>query len=227
MNPEQSALIKDLASAVSTQAQVANRLWLTLMTVALFALYHKAGPASTAGEIPLLPGWLAVQPADLYPVLLLILAVLCVAFASAHAQQVRAQKLARKQMRHLRSTESGVNPAELFDMLCQPSVIRVAPLAQSLRQKYQFHDTADGCPEWLRYTSGAYYVVLKISAIAIYFLLPLWALLSVTTRIYEMVSWIMLIPALLAGCTVLQVAINELIDGYDILGIILERKVRK
>lgn len=226
MTSEQTSLLKDLATAVSTQAQVANRLWLTLMTVAMFALYHKTSPTSASGEVPLFPGWLTVQSADLYPVLSLILIVLSVAFASAHAQQVRAQKLARKQMKSLRSPENGANPAELFDMLCQPSVIRIAPLAQSLRWNYQFHDTAGGCPEWLWYTSGVYYAALKISAIAIYFLLPLWALFSVTARNYQMVSWIMIIPALLAGCTILQVAVTEMIDGYDILRIILKRRTR-
>lgn len=226
MISEQTTLIKDLASAASTQAQVANRLWLTLITVAMFALYHKVDPNPADEEISLFSGWLMIQPADLYPVLFLVLIVLSIAFASAHAQQVRAQKLARRQIKHLRSHENGASPAELFDMLCQPSVIRIAPLAQSLRWKYQFHDTAGGCPEWLWYTSGAYYAALKFSAIAIYFLLPLWALFSVTAHIYQTVSWIMIIPALLAGCTILQVAVNELIDSCDILKIILERRAR-
>ncbi len=48
---ENRQVIKEFAKSVSTQAQVANRIWLSLMTVALVALLPRE--AATAGKVNL------------------------------------------------------------------------------------------------------------------------------------------------------------------------------
>ena len=175
MGTQSIPIVKELAGAVFTQSQVANRYWIALMAVALFALLPRVGPSQTQTiDLPL--GLGAVEPASLHPALFALLVVLIVAFAAAHAQQVRAQKLAQAYIDKMTVVDGELHPRELFDMLRQPSVIRVAPLAQSLRGKYQFFGTAGECPAALWWGSVVYYGVLKLASIGISFLLPGWAL---------------------------------------------------
>jgi len=54
--------------------------------------------------------------------------------------------------------------------------MRVAPLAQLLRGKHQFFNSATGAAPWLRNLSVAYYVLLQLVALSAYFGLPLYAL---------------------------------------------------
>jgi hypothetical protein len=207
-------IVKELATAVSTQAQVTNRFWLTLMTVAIFALLPRV--ASTDAQTITLPlGLGSVTSAALNPILFTTLAVLIVAFAAAHSQQVRAQKLAQDYIDTLPvGADDGVHARELFDMLRQPSVTRVAPLAQSLRGKYQFIATKGNCPPLLWWSSLGYYLVLKVASTGIYFLLPGWALWSIGTRVREaQVLWapIFWIAGVLASFALLQVTVTELL----------------
>lgn len=216
MSTELPSIVKELAAAASIQAQAANRLWLALMTVVVFALFHRS-PSPTGGAD--IPGGIGSIPDAAYvPVLLVLLAVLSVAFASAHAQHVRAQKLARRKLKADCGTGSK-HSQELFDMMCEPSVIRVAPLSQSLRLDWQFHDTAGGCPPWLIRISAVHYAILKLGAILVYFGLPqaaLWLVYARATDPY----YLLLLPAILAGGTLLQVTLVELADGCRIFRII-------
>ncbi|MFH1726452.1 MAG: hypothetical protein ABII00_17720 [Elusimicrobiota bacterium] len=225
MTQNQNQHIKDLASAVSTQARVANRLWLTLMTVVVFTLLQLTGAGQQTQGIALPLGLGSVSPETLYPVLFSLLIILSVAFASAHAQQVRARKLAEGYIGSLSEVAEKPHPREFFDMLCQPSVIRVAPLAQSLRGKYQFFATAAACPDWLWWTSAAYYVLLKASAILIYFLVPGWALILVGIRLWktDAVPLILLVVAPIAFIPLLQVILNEVASAWKTLCVITKR----
>jgi hypothetical protein len=65
----------------------------------------------------------------------------------------------------------------------QPSLSRVAPLAQSLRGQHQFFSTKKQCPKWLRKASVIYYVLLKTVSMLVYFGFPAWAFLKAFTTV--------------------------------------------
>jgi len=169
-------LVKELADAVSTQAEVANRTWLALVTVAIVAVIpHTADK----GNIRLPFGFEDVKESWFHGIVFSLLVVLAIAFASAHAQQVRAQKLAHGIITSLGSILGpmcGVHPRDYFDMLRKPSLIRIASLAQSLRGKHQFRDTTVGLPNWLRKLTVRLYWLWKTIGLGIYFVFPLVAL---------------------------------------------------
>jgi hypothetical protein len=172
---ERRDLVKDLADAVSTQAEVANRTWLALITVAIFALI----PHVSSKDISLPFSLGEVSPSWFQGVVFSLLVVLAIAFASAHSQQVRAQQLAQSVINSLGSTLGpmcGIHPRDYFDMLRKPSLNRIASLAQSLRGKYQFFTTAAGLPNWQQRMTVALYGLWKIIGIAIYFVFPVIAL---------------------------------------------------
>lgn len=166
---------KELTSAVSTQAQVSNRYWLGLMTVAVVSLLPVT--PSNAG-VPLPFGLHSVPTASYYLVLYVMLIVLTIAFSTGHAQQVRAQILAQSFIDRLpHGYEFGhANPRDLYDNLRLPSFNRVAPLAQLLRGKYQFYGGEAPCPRHRRIASTIYYVLLKIVSLVVYFGVPAIAL---------------------------------------------------
>lgn len=165
--------VKDLAEAVSTQARIANRSWLVLMTVALVVLVPREG---SHFELPLDIGEVAAE--WFFPVAFLVLSVMLIGFCVAHAQQVRAQTLAQTSVDALAksATVETLHPRDLFDMLRVPSISRVAPLAQILQGQYQFYPNARECPPWLRRLSAVYYFALKVVASLVYFGLPAAAL---------------------------------------------------
>jgi hypothetical protein len=128
--------VKDLAEAVSTQAQVSNRTWLGLITVAVIALLPRIPEPKTPSELSLPFGFGNVDATFYYLILFGVLVVLTVAFVAAHAQQVRAGKLAQDFVSSIALDDfafAGMQPRELYDMLRTPSLNRVAPLAQLLR----------------------------------------------------------------------------------------------
>ncbi len=206
--------IKELAAAVSTQAQVSNRIWLGLMTVAVISLLPRA---PDQGQVPLPFGLPTVPATWFYLVLFVMLIVLTIAFASAHAQQVRAQKLAQRFVDSLPTDAdlAGMHPRELFDMFRLPSLSRVAPLAQAVRGRYQFYSRRASCPTFLRVASIVYYALLKLVSMAVYFGVPACALL----RTYEktqaasvVVSRLMICGGgLVAMATLLQVFVTDLL----------------
>ena len=189
---EVSALttVKELATAVSTQAHVSNRVWLTLMTAALVAVIPRSSPAQgTALSLPF--GFGDIEPNSFYFVMFAVLVVSTIAFAAAHAQQVRAQKLAQRAIDALADNSQrvmGIHPRDLFDMLREPSVNRVAALSQLLRGRYQFYGDNLRCPPLLRAVSTVYYFILKSVSLIVYFGLPATAVWQTYARAVSSVS---------------------------------------
>jgi len=72
-------LVQELAAAVSTQAQVVNRLWLALMTVALFGVLPRLPAKDGNVSLPFSLG--EVDPKWFHSVVFSILVVLTIAFA--------------------------------------------------------------------------------------------------------------------------------------------------
>jgi hypothetical protein len=166
---ERRKVVQELATAVSTQAQVVNRTWLALMTVALFGVLPRLPAKDSNVFLPFSLG--EVDPTSFHTVLFSILVVLTIAFAAAHAQQVRAQMLAQSAVDSMASRQhfdDYLHPWELFDMCRLPSLNRVAPLAQALRGRHQFFAGRRDRPAWIRATSFVYYALLKLASLLVY-----------------------------------------------------------
>ncbi|HKV94961.1 MAG TPA: hypothetical protein VJW20_20615 [Candidatus Angelobacter sp.] len=167
--------VKDLAEAVSTQSEAANRTWLALITVALFALVPHTNSRSIS--LPFSLG--DVPQAWFHGFAFTLLWALAVAFAVVHSQQVRAQKLAQGIIDSLGSIlgpTCNIHPRDYFDMCRKASLIHVASLAQSLRGKYQFYTAKGTAPTWLLVVTIIAYAGWKLIAFSIYFAVPFWAL---------------------------------------------------
>jgi hypothetical protein len=178
-------MIKELAAAGSSQSNVSNKIWIGLMTAVVVAVLPRVSTSGQCTVLALPLGLGNIDPKWFDPILFLILVVLTIAFSAAHAQQVRAQKLAQsflKSISHQPSSFAGIYPRDLYDVFRLPSLNRVAPLAQSVRGKYQFYPHSRQCPRWLRWGSTVYYVLLKLMAMAVYFCLPAVALWLSYTR---------------------------------------------
>jgi hypothetical protein len=212
-------LAKELASAFSTQAQVANRMWLVLMTVSLFAVLP---PVPKNGNLSLPFGLPEVNAKGFHTIVYFSLVILAIAFASAHAQQMRAQKLAIDLLPESPPIEKQIHPREFFNMLRTPSFNRIAPLAQLLRGKYQYYKTKRDCPTWLRRSTVVYYALLKLTSLAVYFWLPFWAMrdayvnvLSVQSASFVVV-WCARIGGCVAGSALVVVLIVEMATAREI-----------
>jgi hypothetical protein len=120
-----------------------------------------------------------------------LLVVLIMAFASAHAQQVRAQRLAQRALDELGESRvlAGLHPRDLFDALRVPSVNRVAPLAQLLRGRDAFFGNVVKVPPWRNRISQVYYLFLKALSWIVYFGFPTVALWMTFGRI-EATGWL-------------------------------------
>ncbi|HLG59760.1 MAG TPA: hypothetical protein VI485_30755 [Vicinamibacterales bacterium] len=196
MATDSALVVKELAGAVSAQAQVANRSWLALIIVAIVASLPRAKSADTA--LPF--GLGVVEPGSFHLVMFGLLAVLIIGFAAAHAQQVRAQRLAQRALKAL--TENAVlggsiHARDLFDMLRLPGVNRVAPLAQLLKGQDAFYNSVTEVPTWRRNVSRWYYLLLKAASWLVYFLYPgvaLWASFALISA-----PWWAWWPSLAAG----------------------------
>jgi hypothetical protein len=217
-DPERRALVADLAGAVSTQAKVANRAWLALITAALFAVLPRAGNANVS--LPWNIG--EVDATWFHTIAFFMLVVLAIFFAAAHAQQIRAQKLTQNVVTALvkrQESDDLINLRELYDMLRIPSLNRVAPLAQLLRGRYQFYASASRCPEWLRIFSVSYYGAVKLVSFVVFFVLPIWAVWRAYSLVCVTGLWRMAVDAsgCVAGATLLRVFLTELQYAIGIL----------
>jgi hypothetical protein len=211
MKDDRLPVIRELASATSLQVQASNRLWAVLATVSFVALLHR-DPAPA----PSLPfGLGSIAPQEFYWAVFALLAVLSIAFASAHAQATRASLMAHEALDTL---DHGVivgnlRPRDLFDMLQIPSLIRIAPLAQL------FHGITTGSSQqWRRTIGAAYYFALKGPAWLVYFLVPAAALWFTFARIDTAGSsrWLLMTVGALATLPLAQILVADVTYGIRI-----------
>jgi hypothetical protein len=220
--PSQKTL-KEFADAVSTQAQVTNRIWLGLMTVALVALLPRE--STTAGQVKL-PFNLGQADAATFSVMIfLFLVVLTIAFSSAYAQQFRAQRLAQLFINAIpkkHTDHGGAHSREWFDMFRIPTFNRGAPLPQLARGHFQFYKNAKECPNWLRFLTTGYYLLLKLTAMAVYFALPGYALFGAYHKLDTVgwLRWAFFVAGILAFLTLVEVALADIISLWRVLPII-------
>jgi len=183
MTDDRASVVKELAGAVSAQAQVSNRSWIALITVAVIASLPRRQPAEMT--LPFSLG--TIDPNWFHFVMFALLVVLTIGFASAHAQQVRAQRLAQSALKNLGEDSVlgvGIHPRDFFDALRLPSVNRVAPLAQLFKGLDAFFGSPATVPKWRLRASAAYYLLLKAASWLVYFGFPAVALWLSFARIH-------------------------------------------
>jgi hypothetical protein len=201
-------ILKEFAAAVSTQAQVTNRIWLGLMTVAVVALLP--ANAGTA-KLPLILGEVDAQTFSW--IVYSMLVVLTIAFSSAYAEQFRAQSLAHKFLNSISKENVIYGETRFrrwFDLLRLPTFNRVAPLTQFLPNR----------STWVVGTIRvAYYLVLKVIATGLYFGLPGYALYHAYTRILPVVShrWILATVTTFAALTLGQGILGDVVSLRDVV----------
>ena len=166
--------IKDLAEAASNQIKIGNRIWIGLIILSIFIILPR--PNIQGMKTVSLPfDFPDVEFIYFYFVSILLLSVFIIAFCQAHAQSIRALKLAHraidKMMDRTLANET-IYPRDFFDMLIIHSFSRVAPLPQLLRGKYQFFPESSECPRYLRRLITLYYVILQILSIIVYYCVP-------------------------------------------------------
>lgn len=208
------SIVRDLADAVSIQAQVTNRLWIATMTVAIIGVRPPPRPTIPCPGTPATPALIdlpfglgAAEPAWFYGMTFAMLAILIVAFCSAHAQQLRAYGLSVSKVDSLpkQSEKNGeVTLRDLFDLYQSPSIVRIAPLSQVL---LRFGE------KW-RKPGVIFYSVLKPVAAIVYFMLPSVALFTIASHLHPTgICWLPVILAgLLASIAVLLVFTIEMIQ---------------
>ncbi|OGU57883.1 MAG: hypothetical protein A2V66_17580 [Ignavibacteria bacterium RBG_13_36_8] len=217
--------VKQLAEAVSTQTKVANKTWLTTMIVALLILFPPINKDNPQDNVTLLFNIATVNATIFYPVVFAVLSVLIVAFSSAHAQAVRAQKLAHKSLNKINTSALfGIHPKDYFDMAQSASVNRVAPLAQLVRGKFQFRDNSNSCPKWLILLTSIYYLFLKIIAAVVFLLLPAfayWKAYQAAIDTQNVPNWSIIFLAIIGFSSLIVVAISDFQYVINTFGVLL------
>lgn len=210
-------VVKDLAEAFSGQSKLSNRLWIALIAVTIFIILPV--PLSNSGksdrELPF--GFGHVETNDFDLIALVILAVLTIAFCQAHAQAIRAYRLAHQIIDRLElaGTDSMVSPRQFFDFLAIPSLTRVGPLPQLLLKSAQ-NFSRYRCLSLLvlNWLASVYFLVLKFVANLIIFGLPAIALVIGCQRLLSNQSvsmWAYAVAAtgLVALLALAQIAVTE------------------
>ena len=112
-----------------------------------------------------------------------------------------------------------MHPRDLFDFMREPSVNRVAPLAQLMRgRRHQFYDSSTPCPRWRTFASVLSYAVLKVFSWFVYFGVPALALCTAYSHLRgENIKAAATVGLLVAGLSWLYVALNDLFYSVQVV----------
>lgn len=234
-------VVKDLAEAFSGQSKLSNRLWIALIAVTFVIILpvplgNSPVPLGNSGEsyreLPF--GFGHVESNDFDLISLVILAVLTIAFCQAHAQAIRAYRLAQKIINRpeLARTESMVSARQFFDLLTIPSLTRVAPLAQLLLKSAQnlsrYRCLSFSALNWL---ASIYFLILKFVATLIIFGLPATALVIGCQRLFNnqsvsMWTYAAAATGLVALLALVQITVTEFCQTVRLARRFQENEVR-
>lgn len=205
--------VKDLSELASRSFKVSNRAWLALMAVAVVVLIPR--PEGTAISLPF--GFGEVDPAAFYFVTLIILVAVTIAFAATHAQAFRAHRITMAALGTLAAdavaTPLRVHPRDAFDLLVEPTINRVGPLAILVRGRHLMLPVAASAPLWRQRLVLAYYLLLKSVAFVFYFVVPSYALLRAfeAALVVGIFRWVVLAGVAVASLTLLHVMAWEFV----------------
>ena len=211
--------VKDLAEGASIQIKATNRYWLVLIAISLFVLIPLPSIDATQRTLPFSLG--EVEVGTFNTVSTYMLAVLIIAFCQAHAQAIRATLLGQRMLDKMPNEIQpiGISPRDLYDVFRLPSLVRVAPLAELIKGKYQFSLDESKCPQLLRKITAMLYLFFKVVATAVYLVLPAIALgtavaASGTTDLLRIPGWIVYVFSFVATVAFLIVFIVDLFYIY-------------
>lgn len=174
-------LLRELSEAVSLQAKIANKLWIALITVAVIN-FLPVTQAASQPKTRTLPFNLGEVDSNVFgSVAYLMLVVIVIAFAAAHAQQIRSQRFVQLEVSDIIDKGVriyGIHPRDLFDLFRMPSLTRVASLPQLLRGKDSSFTRPSSLSPVKKILARTYYVMLKIASLTVYFGLPTLALVA-------------------------------------------------
>lgn len=217
MNETELRLLTEVASKAFA---FSNKTWLALMAVALVILLpHAEGQPVT---LPFALG--TVTPTAFHAVAVVMLVAVTLAFACAHAQAYRAYLAATRLLDATRDDSvvegTRIHPRDLYDLLTQPTINRVGPLAQLLRgAKYQFFPDKPSAPAARQFVVNAYYVLLKLVAFTFYFVVPSAALLDAfrSAALSGVYRWLGGFGVLVAAVALAQIMVWELTYTWTVV----------
>lgn len=211
---ERISFLKTVAEAASSQAKVTNRFWLSVIvttTIIFLPITQKGVNGESLVRLPFSLG--AVPLESFYPAVFVILSVLAIGLAAAHAQQMRADWIAHytvdeliKASNSTKNTESiSFHIKDLFDILRHPSLTRLAPLPQLVMGHFHTHNlrkTYSPKTKWLRdFIFKFSYYSLKLFAIIVLFIIPIFSLAITYNKISQSLNGVLLYLLMITGLT--------------------------
>lgn len=206
---------KDLAEAASMHARATNRIWFATAAASMIVLLPRTPAPNQSQALPLGLGEVSIGAFDL--AIFALLAVLTISFAATHAQHLRAWLPIHRQLDAM-IVSGDTTARELFDLLRQSSVNRLAPLALLPDTLYRDF-TKKPIPSLLRRALQLQYVILKLAADGLFLFLPAYALWRVMAAVNAQPNSGMLVPALnvfawIALFSLAETAVSDLISTF-------------
>ncbi len=173
-------LLYKLTEGFSTQAKNTNRYWILLASASIFSFIAE----SKCDLIDLPFGLGSVSQIDFYSIIVFILSVLIIAFASAQLQAYRTRQLIQKLIEKETSNKSeyidDFHIQDIFESIVTPTINRVGPIAQFAQGRNQFFGDKKPSKFW-RLLSTSLYLILKMVSMMVIYLLPALALIESTS----------------------------------------------
>lgn len=169
-------LIKTLSEGYSVQSETANKFWLFLIISCIITITGKPEKESGLIELPFTLG--KVNIADFYSIMIILICILLIAFASAMIQAIRASKLIRAVINTMSEQDKfhyKVHIQDLVDCTVKPTFNRVAPVAQYLLGKNQFLGDAKPRKD-IKLFSSIFYSFLKITTFIFIYIIPIFSI---------------------------------------------------
>lgn len=172
---QERELIKDLSEGYSAQSQTANRFWVLLIVASIVTLTGRAEKDSGLIELPFTLGKVSII--DFYSIMIILISVLSIAFASAMIQAIRARKLIQNvidSIPELNRYIGGIHIQDIVDVTLKPTFNRVAPIAQYLHGKDQFFDGKK--KPGTKIVAVVVYTFLKVITFIFIYLIPFYSI---------------------------------------------------
>jgi len=178
LNQNVPEILKDLSSGYSNHNKFVNTHWFAIAIISILILMP-GQESSTAINLPFNIG--QVKNTDFYPFAAVLLGLLIISFGSIQIRSVRTKKLIEKVICEIKEKDGniyGIDLRDIFDSIIEPSIFRLAPIAQFIRGKYQFFHNSENCPKYLKILSTFYFFILKLISYLVIYFLPFYAMLK-------------------------------------------------
>jgi hypothetical protein len=216
-------VIKELSEGYSRQSKTSNQFWITLIIASIITITAQPDTNNLV-ELPFTLG--KVKTVDFYSIVLILICVLSIAYASAMIQAIRARKLIQKVIDNMdEKFYYSVHIQDILDCMLIPTYNRVAPISQFLLGKNQFYGELNP-NKYLIKLITVFYVILKITTYIFLYIVPVYSILLSWDKIcaYESDS-IIIKPYFLIGLIVISliVLLIVIIGDLKYLWIVIKR----